>query len=142
TVLHAIVGLLPDGLAEPDLESVDVEPPPATRQKVSPLMHQNHEVEHHHDEKEHTDEAKDGKKNVHKGGERPKARSGVEEEGHEKRSTRFQSGSREGWESDYTTAPPRKQNLVTLIFTECFPLASSPLQRQEVCDASSASASQ
>ncbi len=51
--LHAADFLLPERLAEPNLEAVHVGSAPARRQEVPELMHEHHEVEkenHQHDE--------------------------------------------------------------------------------------------
>ena len=65
SVLDAVDCFLPDRLAEPDLKAIDFETAPASGEKVSPFVNNDHHVEDHQDEKNHPDEAEDVDKKFH-----------------------------------------------------------------------------
>ena len=55
-VFDAVDGLLPERLAEPDVEFVDLQPAPPRGEEVAPLMNDDHEIEDEDDQQEGSDE--------------------------------------------------------------------------------------
>ncbi len=66
-IVHAVDGLLPDRLAEPDLKGFDLKAAPFGGEEVSEFVNHDHQVEHHDDQEEDAEKPECGKNEIHRG---------------------------------------------------------------------------
>src|SRR5690606_23043665 len=65
SVLDAVDGFFPDGLSEPDLEAVDLEPAPAPGEEMTELVNEDDDVENHQDDEDQQGDLEESGKSRH-----------------------------------------------------------------------------